>query len=411
MKICIYLENYIAGGVDTVIANKINYWPNDKDEILLVCNKSHDGLEKILEKQIKRPFRLVLSPVKTVTDISNKYLPRQHVMLRRCFQVPGLLFWFYARYLLSLYNLPKLYTLFKQLKPDVVFIHNGGYPAADSARVAVKAAAMANVERIFMVIHNLAVKPRLPNLPFEYAIDKMADKYCRFICVSEVAKEALVKKRYIKQDVLVIHNGIADIENLPKNRILELKDELGISPSCKCVGIVSSYEKRKGHEDLFSAINILKTKYKINNVKCLVFGKGSPIEEQRIKNLIDRYGLGKEVILCGFRTDVLKYFCLFDVYVSSSKEYESFPMSILEAMASGVPAVATDVGGVREMVIDGKTGFIVPPNRSESLGEKLNELLANSTRKSLMGHNAKQHFESYFRAGVMAKEYYNLCCD
>jgi glycosyltransferase involved in cell wall biosynthesis len=402
------MENYIAGGLDTVIVNKINYWPNDKDEILLVCNKSHEGLEKILKKQIKRPFRLVLSPVKTVTDISNKYLPRQHVMLRRCFQVPSLLFWFYARYLLSLYNFPKLYMLFKQLKPDAVFIHNGGYPAADSARVAVIAAAMANVKKIFMIIHNLAVKPWLFNLPFEYAIDKMMDKYCRLICVSEVAKETLMKKRYIKQDVLVIHNGITDSENLPKNRILELKDDLGIPPSCKCVGIVSSYESRKGHEDLFSAINILKTKYKINNVKCLVFGKGSPIEQQRINNFIDRYGLGKEVILCGFKTDVLKYFYLFDVYVSSSKEYESFPISILEAMAPGVPVIATDVGGVREMVVDGKTGFIVPPNRPEDLGEKLSELLTNRTRASLMGNEAKQRFKLYFRAGVMAREYCNL---
>lgn len=411
MKICIYLENFIAGGLDTVIVNKINHWPNDKDEMLLVCNKSHEGLEKILKKQIKRPFRLVLSPVKTVKDISNKYLPRQHVMLRKCVQIPSLLFWFYARYLLSLYNLSKLYTLFKQLKPDVVFIHNGGYPAADSARVAVKATAMVNVRKIFMVIHNLAVKPRLSNLPFEYAIDKMVDKYCRLICVSDTAKEILVKKRYIKQDVWVIHNGIANIENLPKNRILELKDDLGIPPSCKCVGIVSSYERRKGHEDLFSAINILKTKYKINNVKCLVFGKGSPIEQQRIKNLIDRYRLGKEVILCGFKTDVLKYFCLFNVYVSSSKEYESFPISILEAMASGVPVIATDVGGVREMIVDGKTGFITHANKPEVLGEKLSELLTNGTMASLMGHEAKQRFKLYFRASVMAKKYYNLCCD
>jgi len=406
MRICIYLENYVAGGVDTVIVNKMNEWPDNNDEIVLICNGSHDGLKKMLKKQIRRSYGLILSPTKTFPDTYNKH--SKYFRGNRILRVPFKFFWFCARYVLFVYNIRKLQVLFKRLKPDGVFIHNGGYPGADTARGAVAGAALAGVKKVFMILHNLAARPKSYALPMEYIIDRIVDRYSKIICVSRASREILLKNRSIVQDILVIHNGVAFVESLSRDKSLELKSDLGLPPESSCIGMIGSYDERKGHEDLFEALDVLRTEKKLNGIKCLVFGKGSSAEEERLKKLICEKVFGDEIFLCGFRSDVLKYFCIFDVFVLPSRDYESLPMVILEAMSFGVPVVAADVGGVREMVKDGVTGFLIPPGSPDILADRLEAMLNNEGLRDQMVEAAKAECKERFTATGMAKRYYDL---
>src|SRR3990167_2704355 len=105
--------------------------------------------------------------------------------------------------------------------------------------------------------------------------------------------------------------------------------------------MVGSYDKRKGHENLIAAAHILKTKMRLVNIVYLIFGKGQLLDKERIEREILRLHLEGEVILCGFMAEIYKYYKIFDIFVQPSTESESLPMTILEAMASGIPIITT----------------------------------------------------------------------
>lgn len=405
MKICIYLESYICGGVDTVIVNKINNWPDPKDEIVLVCNRSNSGLESVLKNRIKRKHRLVISSVITLPDIYAKYLPKQPV-LEFSFKV----FWLYLRYFLLCFNIAKLFILFKQLAPDIVFSHNGGYPGADSNRAAVISAKLAGVKRIFMIVHHIASVPRVPLLPLEFMVDKLMDNFSQIICVSDITKQALLKNRNIKQNILVIYNGTEKIGELSKEEINKLRSIYGVSVDSKIIGMVGTYEEIKGHKDFFISLDILKRGGKLDNTKCLIFGTGTMEEQERIKESIVKYGLKDAVKLCGFDPNIYRYFKLFDIFAFPSK-YESFGMVIIEAMAAGVPVVSYDVGAAREIILDGVNGFIVQLNNVDIFADRLRQILEDRELSLRMGIAAKKHFYSNFTSAHMANKYYNLIED
>ncbi len=399
MKICIYIEQYIAGGVDTAVLNKINSWPDTNDEIALICNPAHDGLQRILAKRIKRKADLFILPVKTLPAIYKKHLPSNRIL--------SFLFkavWFYPRYLLFIYNIILIAKLFRKISPDAVFIHNGNYPGGDSARAAVFSAKISGVKKIFMVVHNLAVKPKTFQLIFEFALDRFIDKNARIICVSREAAKALARNRFIKQEISVIYNGVQPDE-ATENEINEFRNSLGLLPGQKIISMVSSFEPRKGHDNLFAALSILKNEYRMNNFRCLIFGKGTINEERRVREDIVNYGVEKEVIVCGFRPDIQKFFRLFDCFILASTGFEACPMVILEAMSAGVPIVSTNAGGAKELVRDNITGFIVPANNPEILAVKIRNILQNNELAGKLSNNSSKIFETEFTALKMTEQY------
>lgn len=395
MKICLYIENYDAGGLDKVIVNIINSWPYE-DKILLVCNKSNEGLEKMIKKEIHRDYILLLTPLFLPYSTSRKIKTKRVLDIIK-------IFWTYGKYVQFMYYIYKLSRFFKNLKIDVIFVHNGGYPAADSARAAVIAAKMAGVKKIFLVIHNIAIKPSLLQVFPEYFIDKLIGKIAKIICVSREAAKELGKNRFLNSDI-VIYNGLSI--NFKSKRIsdnLELKET-------NIIGMIGALSERKGHDILFRALSIIKEYYKLP-FKCLIIGGGSNIDEARVRELIKKYKLDEDVILCGFVPNILDYYPLFDVFIFPSVEYESCPMVILEAMSFGVPIIASNVGGVRELIFDEITGFIVPPRNPEKLAEYIVKILENPQLAENMRKKGRFEFAAKFTAERMVKKYYALVHD
>lgn len=403
MKVCIYLENYIAGGVDSVIANKVNNWPDKEDRIILACNRSHDGLKEILQKRITQNYGLVYLPVVTLPDIYGKYLPQA--------KIPRCLFkalWIYPRYFLLILNVFRLCRFFRRITPDALFIHNGGYPGADSARAAAISAKLCGIKSVYMVIHNLAKKSDFLRKAFEDLIDMAIDKSAEIICVSDNSRWTVSRNRKIKQPIRVIYNGAQD--TFPCSNTQDLRRNYGIPPGARITGMVGSYDRRKGHEDLISAAQMVKMKKAQANIVYMIFGKGDASDKERISSEISRLGLEKEVILCGFSADIYRYYKIFDIFIQPSRESESLPMTILEAMAQGLPVIATKVGGTSEIVIDGVTGFVIPPGSPQKISEKILEIFSNEELFIKMGRMSRKRFEDNFTARQMAENYYKLIC-
>jgi len=398
MRICFYLENYVAGGVDAVLVNTINNWPDDDDEILLVCNPTNKGLEKILTKDISRKYKLIMSSFVLSQDVS-------YVVQNPFIKTVLRFLWYYGEYVLYINYMMKLKKMFTELNPDVIFIHNGGYPGADTARMAVIGARLAGIKKVFMVIHNLAFKvPPLKKIP-EYIIDRLIDKNAEIVCVSKKGEYELKLNRFFYDDVVVIHNGVEGYKcKLPEENIS--KATLNLCENDAIIGMVGALDEKKGHAVLFKALKILKDNKLLHNTKCLIVGEGK--DEIQIRKIIHDYGLDDVVHLCGFVTSVMEYYSLFDVLVLPSKEYESCPMVILEAMSAGVPVIATNTGGVDEIVIDGCSGYIVPRCNPERLAEAIESILMNPQLRTEMGEEGKKRFLANFKANKMAKKYYEL---
>lgn len=130
---------------------------------------------------------------------------------------------------------------------------------------------------------------------------------------------------------------------------------------------------------------------------------GSGPEEARILDLARRLDVADQVRLLGWQSDMVPLLARWSLYAQPSRE-EGFPIATLEAMAAGLPVVATDVGGTSELVTDGTTGRLVPAGDTGALAAALRELLAHPQQRARLGMNARQRVEQTFSAVRMARE-------
>jgi glycosyltransferase involved in cell wall biosynthesis len=133
---------------------------------------------------------------------------------------------------------------------------------------------------------------------------------------------------------------------------------------------------------------------------------GEGPERERLERLIATYDLSESFHLCGQITQMDSFYNGLDVYLNTSR-HEGIPMSILEAMAHGLPVIAPRVGGIVEIIEDGVEGFLVPSRIPESFAEKC-ILLRNTELRQQMGKAARAKIERAFSAQAMAQEYHRL---
>jgi glycosyltransferase involved in cell wall biosynthesis len=149
----------------------------------------------------------------------------------------------------------------------------------------------------------------------------------------------------------------------------KLKRELGLGPGCAVVGIVGNLNRFKGHTYFLQAAKRIKEA--TGSVKFLIVGRRLDTDPgcwEQLQQLTAENGLEDDIVYTGFRDDTAAVMAILDVFVLASV-LESCPVVVLEAMAMKVPVVATDVGAVSELVVDGQTGFVVPPRSAEAIAE------------------------------------------
>jgi glycosyltransferase involved in cell wall biosynthesis len=208
----------------------------------------------------------------------------------------------------------------------------------------------------------------------------------RILTVSDKVKKffAVNKKGFRK--AITVYNGIdTDVFN-PQNVSEDLRNEMGFKKGNIFIGVIGVLEKDKGHRYLIEALAKLKAEG-IANVICLICGTGA--EKSALEEFVHASGLDREVLFLGFRTDVPRVLKTLDILVLTSLTIESFSMAAVEAMAMKVPVIATNVGGIPEVVDDGKTGIIVPPANVNALCEAIKYLIKNPEARLKMGENGR----------------------
>jgi len=181
----------------------------------------------------------------------------------------------------------------------------------------------------------------------------------------------------------VVSNGV-EIPSSPSLRSQwYLREKFGLSQHSKVVGIVANNRPFKDLGTFLEAAEIVGQKE--SNVKFIIVGEGgNPWDREYPKDYVDRLNIVDKVVFCGLVRDVWSIIALFDVGVGSSI-IESCPNALLEYMALAKPVVATAVGGVPEIVVNGKTGLLVPPKDPGALARAILWILEHPEEASQMG--------------------------
>jgi glycosyltransferase involved in cell wall biosynthesis len=179
--------------------------------------------------------------------------------------------------------------------------------------------------------------------------------------------------------------------------------ELGLGLSDVVVGSVGRLSKEKNFSLLLNAIPMVIARKP--EVRFLIIGEG-PLGDE-LRSLASRLGLTSAVIFAGARSDVDALYPLMDLFVLPSLG-EGLPSVILEAMASGVPVLATDVGGTRELVLPGGTGWLVPSGNPTALAEGILAALDNPQERINLARKAKADVTARFSVDRIAAEYAEL---
>ncbi len=241
------------------------------------------------------------------------------------------------------------------------------------------------------------VKPYLK--PFLKGVD-------RFIAVANAHKKYLAREEGLPSaKIEVIHNGVDTSKYIPGQPDEGLRSLLGLKKNYPVITTVASLKPLKC-VDVFleAAALILGSGIDAN---FLVVGDGP--ERGALEKSARELGLGEKVVFAGLRDDVYDLLRLSDIFVLSSKT-EAFPNVILEAMAAGLPVVATDVGSVRELVMTEKTGLLVERNDAESLAGAVNSLLQDRSRAAAFGQSGRAAVEAGFTLEKMNASRTALLC-
>jgi len=257
--------------------------------------------------------------------------------------------------------------------------------------------------RIFVlqVYASHAQQPRLQRWCYrmiERCLDPLTTRY---VAVCEASKTFGVNHRIMRPEkVSVIYNAVCLDDARASKPGAEFWKQLGLQPGRPVVGTALRFEPQKGVEWLLRAAALLK--HQGCDAQFLIAGDG-PLRNM-LEDLARTLEIEDVVHFVGWRQDLPLVLQCMDVFCHPTL-WEQFPFMVLEAMAGGLPVVATAVDGVPEMVIPDHTGLLVPPGNPQALADALITLLDDPVRAVAMGKAAKSRVEANFTVQTMVAQY------
>ena len=216
-------------------------------------------------------------------------------------------------------------------------------------------------------------------------LKKQNSKRDLVIAVSNSVKNFLLKSSISSKDkTVVIPNGIDLKATDIKPRVVSKNS------SAPVIGAIGNLNRNKGHEYLIEAIPTLKKKFPLISLE--IIGEGTKREE--LKDIIGAFGLDRNVTLLGSKKNANKYLKHWRVCILPSVS-EPFGIVILEAMAAGIPVVASSVGGITDIVTNKKNGLLVPPRNSEKLAQAILEILEHPVLAAKLRREGKERVKDF----------------
>lgn len=219
------------------------------------------------------------------------------------------------------------------------------------------------------------------------------------VAVSDALKQVLEEEVFDRK-LKRVYNGLPIDPTIDQPRNV---DKLLWKPKeKKVVGFIGSLTPPKAPHTLVEAFRFVTSKSEL-----ALLGPGDPIYIKYLKDISSEYK--NPVSFLGFHNNVNQFLEQVDLLVVPSSHFESFGMVILESMRMKKPVVCTDFGGMKEVVVNGETGFVVPSKNIKAMGMAIDRLLRNPNLGKKMGLAGYNHFVKKFTSSKMNSEYEKLC--
>lgn len=213
----------------------------------------------------------------------------------------------------------------------------------------------------------------------------------RLIAVSPSVRRYMIEQGFRASQVVCVANGVPRINAAPRRR----------APATWTLGMSALFRPRKGVEVLLEALAAVRSAG--CDVRLRAIGPfETPAYEADVRALVDRLGVGEAIDWTGFVTDIPAELARIDALVLPSLFGEGLPMVVLEAMAAGVPVIASRVEGVPEAVIDREDGLLVEPADPAQLAAAIEDLVRGHIDYVALSRSAQDRHAQYFSAEAMA---------
>ena len=403
MRIAVFIEDYVKGGQNAFIATLINSWPYE-DEFIILSNKNNIGLD-LIRNRLRRHCSFITYRYNNLhhhhIDFAKYSLPYKY-LLKMLIEI--------RRYLVLFLEVFLALRILDKILPDKLIVSNGGYPGAQACRTAAMSGLFHRKwGKPIFIYHNLPIKPKLLALPIEFVVDWLLEKSVEnLITVSYAAQSEMKNRRCLchSKKLQVIYNGIDNPETVEGLTTVPIKKELNLNRDDKLILTIANFEERKGHKFLLSAMK--EVVRFLPNAHLLLAGTGDTKKTRSLKKFVCELGLTEKVHFLGFRNDISRILKQVDVLAVPSQEYESFGLISVEAMAQAVPVVATNVGGIPEVVAEGEGGYCVDRNDIKGFANCISLFLKSEALCKLQGKKGYDRYRKVFLGQRMSKEYSDL---
>lgn len=357
------------GGLENGLINLINNMPSERYKHVIICLTDYTDFSKKLKKEVHL-FSLHKNEGKDI----------------------GLYF--------------KIYKLFRRIKPDIV--HTRNMATLESLLPAFLAGVKIRVHGEHgRDVHDLdgkSVKFRLLRKLFRPLVD-------RYIPLSDELEKYLLENINVsKKKITHICNGVDMDKFYPLKNEKDVLPEGFLSPGSIVIGTIGRMEEVKDQSNLADAfINIVSSDPEMKKkLRLVMIGNGSLLNTIKMK--LDKEDCARVSWLPGIREDIPELLREIDIFVLPSKA-EGISNTILEAMAIGLPVVATNVGGNSELLVDGETGFLVPRNNPQALAEAIVRYINDPELRSQHAKSARERAVKEFSMDTMVKKYIDVYDD
>lgn len=281
----------------------------------------------------------------------------------------------------------KIRSVIKKIKPDVIHTHRY------VAQYVIPASLGLNIKVKIHTVHNIALKE---NTPLARKFNKFFFHFCGLVPVAltKLIKETIVEEYNLKGFAIpVIYNGVP-LENCIKKTSYSIGETINLLH-------IGRYSEQKNHIEMIKAIVYLHNKYR--NIRLHLFGDG-PLKGI-ISDCIAKHKAANYIIEHGLCDNPYKHFSDADIFLLPSK-YEGMPMTLIEAMGTALPIVASNVGGIPDMIKDKENGLLCSPI-AEDIAQKIEKLILDQRLREQLGCNAILKAND-FTSQKMTEQYLNL---
>lgn len=240
----------------------------------------------------------------------------------------------------------------------------------------------------------------LKNWLIFYPIEKWLSRYTdTLITINEEDYNTAINKNFKANEIKLVHGVGVDLNKFEphaKDKKNQIRKEYGYKEDDFILFYAAELNINKHQDLLIEVVKILKDK--IPNIRLLLAGNGSL--ENQYKKQTKEFGVDDNIEFLGYRTDINNLLMLSDVAVASSRR-EGMPVNVMEAMATGLPLIVTDVRGHRDLVIDGENGYVVGLNDVKGFAKSIQKLYEDNELRCKFGKKGLELVQKYSLENVL----------